>query len=278
MTAVDVTIGIVAWNAAGELERCLAALAGGLDGVAAQVVVLDNGSTDATASVLARHPAVEVIANDRNVGITPGRNQILERVRGRYVLMLDADTRPRPGAVAAMVDYLDAHPEVGLVGARLLDPDGSLQLSCRTFPSPALPFLRRPPLGSVFEHRRAVNRHLMRDFDHATPRPVDWVIGACQCYRAELIPRLGRYDERIFSHGGEDTDWCVRVWKAGFEVHYVPAAEIVHAYGHFTRRNPLSRQSRRSITDYFYMQLKHRDVRGSLSSTARRPQPEHAGA
>jgi GT2 family glycosyltransferase len=261
---VDVTVGVVAWNAADDLRLCLPALGSALEGIHTQVVVVDNGSTDDTATVLAEHPWVEVIRNERNVGLTPGRNQVIDRVRGRHVLMLDADTRPRPGSVRTMIEYLDAHPDVGLVGAKLLDPDGSLQLSCRTFPSAALPFLRRPPLAAVFERRRLVNRHLMRDYDHRQPRPVDWVLGACQCYRASLLPVLGRYDERIFSHGGEDTDWCVRVWKAGAEVHYVPAAEVVHAYGHFTRRNPFSRQSRRSIVDYFYMQWKHRDVRGGI--------------
>lgn len=265
MAQPDLTVGIVSWNAAEDLARCLDALPAGLAPLSAQVVVVDNGSTDATPTVLAAHPEVEALRNEDNRGLTPGRNQVLDRVRGRHVLMLDADTIPRPGSLPRLVRYLEAHPEVGLVGPKLLDPDGSLQLSCRTFPSAVLPFLRRPPLDAIFEHRRAVNRHLMRDYDHATPRRVAWVMGAAQCYRSALIERLGRYDERIFSHGGEDTDWCVRVWKAGAEVHYVPEAEVVHAYGHFTRRNPFSKQSRRAIVDYFYMLSKHRDARRLLA-------------
>jgi N-acetylglucosaminyl-diphospho-decaprenol L-rhamnosyltransferase len=264
----DVTVGIVSWNAADDLRRCLDALPAGLEGLRAQVVVVDNGSRDGTAGVLAGHPTVETIRNHRNVGLTPGRNQILARARGRHVLMLDADTVPLPGAIRTLTEYLDAHPEVGLVGAKLLDPDGSLQLSCRTFPPALLPFLRRPPLAAVFEHRRTVNRHLLRGYDHAAPRAVDWVMGACQCYRADLLPIIGRYDERIFSHGGEDTDWCVRVWKAGREVHYIPDARVVHAYGHFTRRNPLSKQALRGFVDYFYMQAKHRRARGGFTSPA----------
>jgi GT2 family glycosyltransferase len=164
-----------------------------------------------------------------------------------------------------MLDYLDAHPAVGLVGPRLVNPDGSLQLSCRTFPPARLPFLRRPPLSRVFEHRRTVNRHLMRDFDHATPRAVDWVMGACQCYTAAMLDAVGRYDERIFSHGGEDTDWCLRVWQAGSEVHYVPSAEVVHAYSHLSRRRPFSRPGRRAVVDYFYMQWKHRGARAGFA-------------
>lgn len=266
---VDVSVCVVAWNAADDLVRCLNALSSGAEGVRTQTIVVDNGSSDGTRAVIAEHPAIESILNGENVGLTPGRNQALERVRGRHVLMLDADTVPRAGSIASLVSYLDAHPRVGLVGAKLLDPDGSLQLSCRTLPSPLLPFMRRPPLDRWLEHSRWVDEHLMRDWPHDEPRAVDWVMGACQCYRSELIPIIGRYDERIFSHGGEDTDWCLRVWDAGFEVHYVPEAEIVHVYGHFTRRNPLSRQSRRTLVDYYYMLWKHRSARGRNRPTLR---------
>jgi GT2 family glycosyltransferase len=261
----EITVGIVAWNAADHLRRGLPALRAALAGIDAQVVVVDNGSTDGTAEALAEHPWVEVLHNARNDGLTPGRNQVLDRRRGRRVLMLDADTEPRPGSVRTLLDYLDAHPHVGLVGPRLIDPDGSLQLSCRRFPPARLPFLRRPPLSGVFEHRRTVNRHLMRDYDHAAPRPVDWVMGAAQCFRAEVLPAVGRYDERIFSHGGEDTDWCLRVWQAGWQAHYVPEAVVVHAYSHVSRRRPFSRPGRRAVVDYFYMQWKHRRSRGGYA-------------
>jgi N-acetylglucosaminyl-diphospho-decaprenol L-rhamnosyltransferase len=261
----DVSVCIVAWNAAHHLARCIPALAPALGELTHQVVVVDNGSTDDTAAVLRSLPQVELVTNAANRGIPAGRNQAIERVRGGAVVMLDADTVPRPGSLATLVAYLDGHPSVGLVGPRLVHPDGSLQLSCRTFPPLSLPFLRRPPLSRWFEGSRTVDDHLMRAFDHTTARSVDWVMGACQCYRADLLARVGRYDERVFSHGGEDTDWCARVWKAGREVHYVPDAEVVHAYGHYTRRHPFSKQAVRALTDFYYVAWKHRDVRGGLA-------------
>ncbi len=264
--AFDVSVCVVSWNAANDLARCLSTLRGAAEDLAMQVIVVDNGSTDHTAAVLAGHPEAETIVNDRNPGLTTGRNQALAAVRGRAVLMLDADTIPHPGSIGTMVRYLDEHPRVGLVGAKLLEVDGGLQLSCRTVSPALLPFYRRPPLSRLLERRRMVNRHLMRDFDHATARPVDWVLGACQCYRADLLPRIGSYDTRIFSHGGEDTDWCLRVWRAGYEVHYVPEAEVVHAYGHFTRKNPWTKQSLRALTDFFYVLWKHREVRRGITS------------
>jgi len=264
----DLSICVVSWNGRHHLEKLLPALAAAVGNLTVQVVVVDNGSTDATPELLAEHPDVTVIRNTENRGITKARNQALLVVAGRIVLMLDDDTVPQPGSIETMVRYLDDHPKVGLVGAQLLNPDGTIQESCRTVPGATLPFLRRPPLARWFEESALVSRHLMREFDHLEARPVDWVMGACQCYRDDLLPTLGVYDERIFSHGGEDTDWCLRVWKAGFEVHYVPEAKIQHEYGHFTRKNPFTKQAFRALTDYFHMVWKHRDVRRGM---ARRP-------
>jgi len=265
----EVSVCVVSWNGRAHLERLLPALPAAAGPLAIEVIVVDNGSTDGTDDLLASHPDVVVLRNNANRGITRARNQALLVRTGRIVLMLDADTIPRPGSIAAMVAYLDERPEVGLVGAQLLNPDGSIQESCRTIPSVALPFLRRPPLSRFFEHSSMIDRHLMRDFDHATALPVDWVMGACQCYRATLLPQLGVYDERIFSHGGEDTDWCLRVWDAGYEVHYVPSAQVQHEYGHFTRKNPFTKQAFRALTDYYLMLWKHRHMRRGVSRRTR---------
>jgi len=258
---VEVSVCVVSWNGRRHLERLLPALPAAAGDLAIEVIVVDNGSVDGTAELLESHPEVVAITNRENRGITRARNQALLARVGRIVLMLDADTVPCAGSIAALVAYLDERPEVGLVGAQLLNPDGSIQESCRTVPPATLPFLRRPPLDRLFEGSDLVGRHLMRDFDHATARPVDWVMGACQCYRSDLLPALGVYDERIFSHGGEDTDWCLRVWEAGLEVHYVPAARVQHEYGHFTRKNPFTKQAFRALTDYYLMLWKHRDQR-----------------
>ncbi len=260
-SALDVSVCVVSWNDGPHLERLLPALAAATGGLASQVIVVDNGSSDGTAELLRRHPEATVIRNQQNRGITRARNQALLLATGRTILMLDADTVPHPGSIEALVAYLDARPEVGLVGAQLLNPDGTIQESCRTVPPPSLPFLCRPPFQRFFAHSTLLDRHLMRDFDHAVARPVDWVMGACQCYRSQLLPVLGVYDERIFSHGGEDTDWCLRVWEAGFEVHYVPEAKIQHEYGHFTRKHPFSKQAVRALTDYYLMLWKHRAAR-----------------
>jgi len=265
-SAVDVTpelsVVIVAWRAREDVLRCLASLEQYAD-VPYEVIVVDDGSGDGTEeSVAARFPTVALVAKQENEGLVRGRNSALPLVRGRYVLMLDADTEVRSGAIGAMLAALKS-PGVGLVGPKLLYEDGTLQLSCRRWPPFLVPFLRRGPLARLGEpelHRR----HLMMDFDHASERPVVWVIGAAQMWRSDLPDRIGRYDTRVSSYGGEDLDWCLRVWEAGMEVRYAPQSEVTHRWQQLTRQSPFGRQSFRALRDWYYLQWKHRRLRGSL--------------
>jgi hypothetical protein len=175
--------------------------------------------------------------------------------------MLDADTELRPGALKRLAAALDGDERIGLVGPRLVGPDGALQLSCRRFPPRLIPLMRRGPYARI-DPDPAVHRwHTMSDFDHDSQRPVAWVSGAAQMWRADLIEKLGSYDRRVSSYGGEDLDWCLRVWKAGERVHYVPEAEIVHHWQQVTRQNLYSRKSLRALRDWYYLQWKHRRLR-----------------
>ena len=229
-----------------------------------EAIVVDDGSHDGTPeAVAARFPAARVVAKPNNEGLVAGRNAALPLAAGRFILMLDADTEVRPGAVAALIEVLDQRPEVGLVGPKLIYPSGEVQLSCRRYPPLLLPFLRRGPFARLDPDPRSHRRHLMKDFDHATERPVVWLAGAAQMYRADLPQRIGQYDRRVSSYGGEDLDWCLRVWAADLEVHYVPDAEIVHVWQQVTRRNPYDRQSFRALRDFYYLQAKHWKLRHS---------------
>jgi hypothetical protein len=174
--------------------------------------------------------------------------------------MLDADTEIRPGALERLAEVLDARSEVGLVGPKLVYPDGELQLSCRRLSPLLIPFLRRGPFARFDPDPASHRRHLMKDFDHASERPVVWVIGAAQMWRANLPSVVGTYDTRA-SVIGEDKDWCMRVWAAGLEVRYVPQAEIVHVSQRLVRRNLYGRDSWRAFGNWYYLQWKHRRLR-----------------
>jgi len=263
----EVSVVIVAWRAREDVLECLASLEQHAE-LAYEAIVVDDGSEDGTSeAVAARFPAVKVIVKGQNEGLAAGRNSALPHVRGRFVLMLDADTIVRRGAIARLTRTLDEQPDAGLVGPRLVYPDGRLQLSCRRWPSFLIPLLRRGPVARLRGETERHRRHMMTDWDHAVERPVVYVIGAAQMWRADLPLRIGRFDERVSSYGGEDLDWCLRVWEAGFQVRYVPEAEIVHVFQQTTRRRLYGRQSWRAFADWYYLQWKHRRLRGAAVLT-----------
>lgn len=261
MTTPEVSVVIVAWRAREDALRCLASLRKHA-GVSYEAIVVDDGSGDGTAeAVRAAFPEAVVVAKSRNEGLVAGRNTALDHVRGPKILMLDADTEVRPGAIAALAGALDGDPTVGLVGPRLVYPDGELQLSCRRWPPLLLPVLRRGPYAARNPDPHAHRWHLMKEWDHQTRRSVVWVAGASQMYRADLPSLIGRYDQRISSYGGEDMDWCMRVYRAGLKVLYVPEAEIVHVWQKMTNRSQFGRNSWRALTDFYYLQVKHGRLR-----------------
>ena len=256
----EVSVVVVAWRSRDDVLRCLASLERDA-AVEYEAIVVDDGSGDGTPEAVAeRFPHVRVLAKERNEGLVSGRNSALALVRGRHVLMLDADTEVRPGAIPALLEVL-AHPEVGLVGPKLVYEDGSLQLSCRRWPPFLAPFVRRGPVARVNPDPPSHRRHLMKDFDHEAERPVVWLAGAAQMWKAELPGLIGEYDANVSSYGGEDLDWCLRVWAAGLEVRYVPQAVILHRWQQRTRKQPFGRQSFRALRDWYYLQWKHRRLR-----------------
>jgi GT2 family glycosyltransferase len=223
---------------------------------------VDDGSADGTVDAVGkRFPETKVVAKQVNQGLVAGRNSALPLVRGRFVLMLDSDTEVRPGSIETLAEVLDREPGVGLVGPKLVYPGGELQLSARRYPPVLAPLTRRGPYARLRPDDPSHRRHLMMDFDHASERPVVWVAGAAQMWRAELPATIGGFDPRVSSYGGEDLDWCLRVWEAGLEVRYVPGAEIVHNWRKVTRKSQFSRASWRAFRDWYYLQWKHRKLR-----------------
>jgi GT2 family glycosyltransferase len=257
----EVSVVVVAWRAREEVLRCMRSLER-YAGIDYEAIVVDDGSGDGTPEALEeRFPGVRVLAKTQNEGLVAGRNSALPLVRGRFVLMLDSDTEVQPDAIPKLAAVLDRDPDVGLVGPRLVYPNGELQLSCRRYPPLLIPFMRRGPYARLVPDPAAHRRHMMKDFDHASERPVVWVVGAAQMWRADLPEKIGPYDAGLSSYGGEDLDWCLRVWEAGLEVRYVPAAVIVHAFQQVTRRNLYGRKSFRALRDWYYLQWKHRALR-----------------
>lgn len=195
-----------------------------------EVIVIDNEVTVSTkTAILGQYPSAIVIENQTNVGYTRAVNQGIRLAHGEFILVLNADVELRKGALDRLVQFMLDHQGVGIAGAKLVYPDGQLQYSARTFYDLKTLLYRRTPLGRLHPSSPVLRRHLMLDWDHNTARQVDWVLGACLLVRREAMKQVGLMDERYFLYL-EDVDWCYRMHQHGWEVYYVPEAEIVHHY------------------------------------------------
>jgi N-acetylglucosaminyl-diphospho-decaprenol L-rhamnosyltransferase len=228
-----------------------------------QTVLVDNASTDDTVAWVAKnHPEVEVIALAENIGVA-ARQRGLECARGELTMFLDSDAELTATALPTMVAALERNPGWGLIGPRLVDDDGKLQLSCRRFPPRCLPLVRRPPLSWFLDDSALVRRHLMADVDHSTARPVLYVLGACQLFRSSLARAAGPFPDWIFL-GPDDIEWCIRIRDAGGEVIYQPGATVIHRHKRRTRRYPISRTALRHLRAFARFQWRYRKRRDEL--------------
>ena len=236
---VDVSIVVLNYNTCAHLRVCLEALLAE-DLPHAEIFVVDNASTDGSADMVASNfPSVHLIRSPRNGGFAYGNNQALRHARGEAVLLLNPDTLMPRGGIQGLLDVLRRHPEAGIVGPKLLRPDGSMHLACRrSFPTPAVAFHRVTGLSRLLPHTPRFGRYNLTYVDPDVPIEVDSVCGACLLIRRNVIERIGLLDERFFMYG-EDLDWCLRTRQAGWTVRYEPGVVVQHQHGAASRSRAL---------------------------------------
>jgi GT2 family glycosyltransferase/lipopolysaccharide/colanic/teichoic acid biosynthesis glycosyltransferase len=236
---MDLSIVVITYNSRGPVERLLESLAAHAPSCAFETIVIDNASDDGTADTVARRfPGVRVVANGENLGYSRGVNQGMRLSSGRMLLILNPDIIVQDGSIDRLMTFMERTPDAGIVGSKLLFPDGTLQYSCRSFYTVRALLLRRTVLGKLFPRARALRDHLLLDYDHEQPRAVDWILGACMLVRREAIEKVGAMDERFFLYF-EDLDWCYRMKHYGWSVYYVPSSVMIHTYERSSARSVL---------------------------------------
>lgn len=236
---LDLTVCIVNWNTRNDLRRALESIYGCAAEAQLEVIVVDNASSDDSPQMVRRDfPEARLIVNRGNRGFAGGNNEALRRARGRYCLLLNSDTVVHPGAFAELVGFMDTHPDAAAVGPRVLNPDGTVQYSCRRFPRFATALFRKVPLGRLIPDNRWNRDYLMSDWKHDEPREVDWVSGAALCMSGAALAQVGLLDEGYFMYC-EDVDWCYRARQAGWKIYYLPQAVVTHAIGRSSDQRPL---------------------------------------
>jgi GT2 family glycosyltransferase len=193
-----------------------------------EVFVIDNASKDHSAEAIRQDfPNITLIENKQNVGFGRANNQALPYIHGKYVLLLNTDAFVQPDTLVKTMQYMDAHPKCGMLGVKLLGRDGTLQPSCRYFPTAWNIFLERTNLKRIFKQSRLVDD---MSWDHASVRSCDWVPGCYALIRKEVIDQVGLFDPRYFLYY-EEVDHCFAAKRAGWEVVYFPETPVVHIGG-----------------------------------------------
>jgi GT2 family glycosyltransferase len=230
----QVSVCIVNWNCRHLLRACLRSLSQFQQKLRLEVIVVDNASTDGAAAMVARlFPHVILIRNSDNVGFARANNQAARRARGRYLFFLNNDTVVPPKTLRRLLDYARKHPGAGLIGPRLRNGQGKVQISCRRRPTVEALLHRTCLLRWTGLFRNAYRCYRERASDLSTTRPVDVLMGAALLVRRKVFAELGPWDEG-YTFGGEDIDLCTRVGQK-YEVVYHPDVEITH-YGRSSSR------------------------------------------
>jgi GT2 family glycosyltransferase len=237
---VDVSVIIVNWNTKDLLRDCLSSVYERAGDVDYEIIVVDNASTDGSAEMVKsvfKH--VILIENPDNRGFARANNQGMAVAKGRYVLLLNSDTVVLDNAIANTVRFADAHPRAAVTGCRVLNPDGTVQLTCFMFPSVLNMLLSSTYLYKLFPKNRFFGRERMTWWDRSDERQVDVVTGCFMLVRREAIDQVGMMDERFFMYA-EETDWCYRFRQSGWEVLFAPVGRIIHFGGQSASQKPVA--------------------------------------
>ncbi len=265
---IDLSIIIVNWNVRDLLRDCLRSLLApmqrvadarvcALNGRTTEVLVVDNASVDGSAEMVRdEFSCVHLTASATNLGYVGGNNLALQSARGRYLLLLNPDTLLVGTALATMMDYMDAHPEVGLLGPLLRNDDGSVQSSRRRFPHLWQALWESTLLERWFPRNPWARAYRLDDVPVGGPQTVDWVTGACMMVRAEAAAQVGPLDPRIFMYS-EELDWCRRMAAAGWQVAFLPQAEVIHYEGRSSGQVAAARQIYFDSSKVYYFRKHH---------------------
>ncbi len=238
---VFLSICIVNHNTVCQLYHCLESiLVDSLRGVIKlEIIVVDNHSKDESAAMVKRYfPGVKLISNSDNLGYAHGLNQAMKASKGDFLLVLNPDTIILPGTLEKTARFMLDHEDAGIVGCRLLNTDHSLQRSCRSFPSLSAFFYENTFLDKIFPRSKIFGKPYLSYFAYDHTELVDVVMGAFMLIRRDVVFRVGGFDERFFMYA-EETDFCYRVKKAGWNVFFYPGASIVHVGGESTKQESL---------------------------------------
>jgi hypothetical protein len=244
----EFSVVIVSWNTKQHLLNCISSLAN-QSGIK-EVIVVDNGSTDGSPEAVEKQfPQVKLIRNKENLGFAKANNIGMRASTGRYLCLINSDVIVQNGCIEKLAEFMDANPSVGISGPKILNPDGSLRVSCRHFPSIWNNLCQVLGFNKLFPKSVFFSEPFMKYWAHDEMRKVDALSGCFWMVRRKALDEVGLLDEDFFFYG-EDVDWCRRFHKAGWDVVFYPQAEIIHFGGASSKNAPIR----------FYLEMQKADL------------------
>jgi len=235
----EISIVIVTWNCRSFADECLSSLRSQVGEFSTHIIVVDNASSDGTPEWIASHfPEVELIRSETNLGFAKGNNLGLVRAKGDYICLINPDVNVAPECIRTMFEFMERDPSIGLLGPKMIGPDGNVGRSTMRFPTIWNSLCRALALDVIFKGSRVFGGFLMRDFDHEHIREVDVLNGWFWMTSRTAIDQVGFLDDQLFMYG-DDLDWSHRFHDAGWRVVFLPDAEAVHYGGGTTKKAPI---------------------------------------
>ena len=242
------SIIIVNYNVKDFLNQALDSLQKATSDLEVEVFVVDNASRDGSVNMVkSSFPNVRLIENKKNIGFAGANNQAISQAIGKYLLFMNPDTIVQEDTLQTMIQFFSEHEDAGMVGCKIINPDGSLQLACRrSIPTPWIAFTKLVGLAALFPKSKLFGKYNLTYIDPDKISTVDAVSGSFMMVRREVLNQVGSFDDQFFMYG-EDLDICYRIKQAGWKIYYVPYTEIIHFKGESTKTVP----TLKSIRDFY---------------------------
>jgi len=262
-------------NAKEKLLRAISSIYSFRPRIPFRVLIIDNASSDGTEELVRRefssYKNMFFLKNNKNMGVAPARNQGLRWASADYILLIDDDTELINDAINIMISFMERNRVVGVVGPRMYNEKGEFLPSYKRFPHFLAPFMHRMSFIPFIKKSNILRKHLLSDIEIRKPTPVDYVIGACQLIRREVLEKTGPLDGHIF-YGTEDIDFCIRVWMKGYAVVYHPGAEIIHYWRRSSYKKIFKKNTFLHFKNYIYLMCKYANIKSTVIPAIHRRQ------
>jgi GT2 family glycosyltransferase len=230
---MDLSIIIVNYNTKDLLKQTIQSVIDTINGIDYQIIIIDNASKDGSCDMVKKafDDKTILIESMDNEGYAKANNKGIKLAKGRYILLLNSDTVVIEDCIQKCIDYMDKATDIGVLGCKIVLPDGKLDRACkRGFPTPEASLYYMLKLDKLFPSQKKYGKYNLTYLDENETNQVDSVVGAFMMIRREVIGQVGMLDEDFFMYG-EDLDWCYRIKESGWNIVYYPEAQIIHYKG-----------------------------------------------